>query len=205
METITLTGCTNTNSVVVTVNPLPAANAGSASTICYGSSTSIGASAVTGNTYSWTSFPAGFTSALAAPTVSPTETTTYTVVETITATGCTNTNSVTVTVNPLPVAAAGSDRDICLNESTTIGASAVAGNTYSWTSVPSGYTSTDANPSVSPAVTTTYTVVETITATGCNNSNSVTVTVNPLPDAIAGTDRDLCLNESTTIGASSVS
>ena len=88
-------------------------------------------------------------------------------------------NVVTTTVSPN--AAAGPNRAICLNESTQLGATAVAGSTYSWTSVPAGFTSTAANPTVTPLVTTTYTVVETITATGCNNSNSVVVTVNPPP------------------------
>jgi hypothetical protein len=87
-----------------------------------------------------------------------------------------------VTISSAPNAAAGSDRAICLNESTQLGAAAVAGSTYSWTSVPAGFTSTVANSTVTPLVTTTYTVIETITATGCNSTNSVIVTVN-LPPA----------------------
>ena len=204
VETITATGCTNTHSVVVTVNPLPDAVAGSDVAICTGASTTLGAAAVVGNTYSWTSVPAGFTSTASNPTVSPLVTTTYSVVETVTATGCTNTNSVTVTVNPLPAAIAGADRAICLNGNTSLGDIAVIENTYSWTSVPAGFTSTASNPTVSPLVTTTYSVVETITATGCTNTNSVTVTVNPLPAAIAGADRAICLNASTTLGAAAV-
>jgi len=86
-----------------------------------------------------------------------------------------------VTISVSPNAAAGPDRAICKNESTQLGATAVAGSTYSWTSVPSGFTSTSANPTVTPLVTTTYTVVETITATGCNSTNSVVVTVNMPP------------------------
>lgn len=186
-ETITATACTNSHSVVVTVNPLPLAAAGTDRAICLNESTTLGATAVTGNTYSWTSVPAGFTSLVANPAVAPLLTTTYTITETITATGCTNTHSVVVTVNPLPVAAAGADRAICLNESTTLGAAAVTGNTYSWTSVPAGFTSVAANPMVTPLLTTTYTVAETITATGCTNMHSVVVTVNPLPvPAITG-------------------
>ena len=90
----------------------------------------------------------------------------------------TNTCMQTVTVNPLPAAITGSDRTICYGENTTIGDEAVPGNTYSWTSVPTGFTSTEANPTVNPLVTTTYTVVET-TEEGCSNTNSITVTVNP--------------------------
>jgi parallel beta-helix repeat protein len=55
-----------------------------------------------------------------------------------------------VTVNPLPAAVAGLDRAICMNTSTTLGAPAIAGSTYSWTSVPAGFSSVDAGPSVTP-------------------------------------------------------
>ena len=204
VETITLTGCTNTHSVTVTVNPLPAAAAGADRAICSGASTEIGAASVAGSTYSWTSVPVGFTSTAANPSVSPILNTTYTVVETITATGCTTSHSVIITINSFPAAVAGADRAICTGGSSQIGATAVGGSTYSWTSVPVGYTSTTANPSVSPIVTTTYTLVETITAGGCTNTHSVVVTVNPLPDAVAGTDRTICSGASSQIGAASV-
>jgi len=84
---------------------------------------------------------------------------------------------------PQPTAAAGTDRTICLNSNTQIGAVTVSGSTFSWTSIPAGFTSTIANPTVTPLVTTTYTVVETITANSCTKSNSVVVTVNPLLSA----------------------
>jgi len=192
VEIVTATGCTKTNSVLVTVNPLPAAVAGANRAICLNTSTILGTASVTGSTYSWTSVPAGFISTLANPTVAPLVNTTYTIVETITASGCINSNSVVVTVNPLPAAVAGPDRAICLNTSTTLGASAVTGNTYSWTSVPLGFTSTVANPVVTPLVTTTYTVVETITATGCTNMHSVIVTINPLPVATSSNNGPIC-------------
>jgi len=161
-------------------NPLPDAAAGADRTICSGTSTILGATAIAGSTYIWTSVPVGFNSTSANPSVSPTVTTTYTLVETITATGCSMSNSVVITVNPLPLAEAGNASAICIGSSTFLGATAVGGSTYNWTSVPAGFTSTSANPSVNPTVTTTYTVVETITATGCTNTHSVVVTVNPL-------------------------
>ncbi|MCK9220406.1 MAG: ice-binding family protein, partial [Bacteroidales bacterium] len=154
------------NNASITVNPLPAAVAGVDRAICLNASTTLGAASVTGSTYSWTSVPAGFISTLSNPLVTPLVTTTYTVVESVTATGCTNTHGVLVTVNPLPAAVAGVDRAICLNASTTLGAASVTGSTYSWTSVPAGFISTLSNPLVTPLVTTTYTVVESVTATG---------------------------------------
>ncbi|MEI7980458.1 MAG: hypothetical protein WCI71_02325, partial [Bacteroidota bacterium] len=104
----------------------------------------------------------------------------------VTANGCNGPSAQTirpVTVNPIPAANAGTNTAICSGNSAQIGAVPVVGNTYSWSSVPSGFTSTVSNPSVNPLVTTIYTLTETVTATGCNNSNSVTVTVNPTPVA----------------------
>jgi hypothetical protein len=166
------------------------ADTGPSSSICSGNSATIGATAITGNTYSWVSSPIGFTSTDANPTVSPTVTTTYTLTQTITATGIAKTGAVTITVNPLPAADAGSTSSICSGNSATIGATAVTGNTYSWVSSPIGFTSTEANPTVSPTITTTYTLTETITATGCTKSGTVTITVNPNVTYYADTDGD---------------
>jgi uncharacterized delta-60 repeat protein len=80
-----------------------------------------------------------------------------------------------------PAAIAGSDRTACAGTSVTIGAALVPGSTYSWTSLPVGFTSTLSDPIVNPTVTTTYYITETIIETGCSNTNSVTITVNPLP------------------------
>lgn len=201
------TNAVASNVIVINVNPLPAAIAGANRSINLNSSTQIGSTAVSGNTYSWTSSPAGFTSVLANPTVTPLVSTTYTLLETVVATGCTNSHNVVVSVNAppaLPAANAGVNRVICLNSSTQIGSVAVAGNTYCWTSFPVGYASTVANPIVKPTVTTTYTLVETVTATGATNSHSVIVTVNALPAAVAGANRTISLNSNTQIGAAAV-
>ncbi|MCX6269299.1 MAG: aryl-sulfate sulfotransferase [Bacteroidetes bacterium] len=179
--TITNGPCSASNNVTVIVNPKPAAVAGANRSICTGLGTQIGAAAVAGSTYSWTSVPSGFTSTAANPIVSPAQTTTYTIIETVTATGCNASHSVTVTVNPLPGANAGSKRNICEGSSTQIGSAAVSGNIYSWTSLPAGFSSNQANPFVSPVVSTEYFLVETISSTGCSKSGSVPVNVDPLP------------------------
>lgn len=202
--TITATGCTKSDSVTITVNPLPAANTGGAKAICIGANTNIGAAAVSGRSYAWTSNPAGFASTNANPNVAPTVTTTYYLTETNTTTSCFKKDSVIVTVNPLPAANPGSASTICLLDSATIGVASVVGNTYSWTSNRIGYTSANATNRVSPAVTTTYYLTETITATGCSKMDTVNVTVNPLPTANAGAAQTICFLDSTTIGAAAV-
>ena len=49
--------------------------------------------------------------------------------------------------------------------------------TYSWTSIPAGFTSTSASPTATPSVTTTYDVTAT-DRYGCLSQSSVTITVN---------------------------
>lgn len=102
--TYTVTGtdgnaCTNTDNVVVTVNPLPIVTTSGDITICNGESTTLSASGAT--SYSWT--PAiGLSATTGTPiTANPNVTTTYTVTGTD-ANNCSNTASLTVTVNPQP-------------------------------------------------------------------------------------------------------
>ena len=150
--------------------------------ICNGENVQISAIASGGSgvyTYSWTSDPSGFTSELSNPVVTPANTTTYFV--SVNDGFNAAVGQTTIVVNPLPLAIAGPDRSIFQGQNTELGATAYVGSTYSWISNPIGFTSTEANPTIVPSVTTTYTVTETITSTGCSNSHSVTITVNSLP------------------------
>jgi len=204
-ETITATGCSASGDVAVIVYASPIANSGGNHSICTGSSIAIGGSATSGHLYSWTSNPAGSTSTDNNPTVSPTATTTYTVTETITATGCSNSSSAVITVNPLPTPNAGANNSICIGSSIAIGASSVGGHQYSWSSNPTGFSSTQSHPTVSPTATTTFTITETIVATGCSNSVSVTITVNALPTPNAGGNHTICNGASITLGSNTTS
>jgi hypothetical protein len=90
-------------------------------------------------------------------------------------------NHILVTVNPLPTATTGPNVSICCGESATLGALPIAGNTYCWKPATGLSSATIANPVAKPAVTTTYYLTETITATGCQKTNCVTVKVNAAP------------------------
>ncbi len=120
----------------------------------------------------------------------------YWVVATNTTTSCTRkmTGTITVTENPLPVADAGSDKSICYGSSTTLNAS--GGTGYLWT--PGG--STSSSYTVTPTADATYTVQVT-DANGCVNTDQVTVTVNPLPTADAGSDAAICAGSSKQLNA----
>ena len=180
--TDSITGCTNQNSVNVSVSLLkaPAVNVGKNQSICFGAAVQIGASAAGGNSYSWTSNPAGFVSSFANPIVSPNQTTSYSLTVT-SAQGCTNFDSVTITVNPRPIVALDSPLSLCAGLAIHLGKTPIPGYSYTWTSKPSGFNSNLSNPTDSPMVTTTYFLKETITATGCSDSGSVTFNVLPQP------------------------
>jgi len=204
-ETITKTGCSNTDSVTVVVNPLPKAITGNDTVICFGNSVKIGSSRVPKNDYSWSSYPFGFSSSLSNPTVTPLETTTYYLTEIDSSTGCLNNAEIMVTVNPLPLAKTGSSATICQGTTVNLGASGAKGNSYQWSSKPSGFASGISNPSFVPNSTATYYLTETILATGCSKSDSVKITVLPVPDAFVIADTSICVGESLRLGKASVS
>ncbi|PHR45426.1 MAG: hypothetical protein COA32_13355 [Fluviicola sp.] len=154
------------------------------STICDGDCTDLTAtpSPAGAYTYSWTEqgdpTVLGTTDVI---NVCPTATTTYevevddgasTVVETV-----------VVTVNPLPTIDAGADETIC--DGGSVNLTATGGDTYVW----DNGLGAGASHTVSPSTTTTYTVTGT-DASGCENTDQVTITVNGTGASltITGTD-----------------
>ncbi|MEZ0486417.1 SdrD B-like domain-containing protein [Fibrella aquatica] len=170
-------GCSTVTSATVTVNPAVTATVAS-QTICFGTSTTLTASAAggTGFTYAW--LPAG-TGSTQSVEVSPIATTSYSVVVT-NSDGCSTTATATVTVNPATTVAIGiaPSQTICAGNTVVLTATATGGTTYSylWSTA-----ETTQAISVTPAVTTVYTVTAINTETGCTAIGSTTVTVNPTP------------------------
>lgn len=77
-----------------------------------------------------------------------------------------------------------------------------SGVTYSWTSSPTGFTSTSENVSVQPTVTTLYTVAS--TGAGCTNNSSVSVSVNPIPDPSASSNAPICSGNDINFSADNI-
>jgi gliding motility-associated-like protein len=201
-------GCTAIDNIIVTVNPLPTAEAGINDTIgsCASSSITLhGTGTGTGTLgYSW-SPTAGLTTPNSQNTIAkPTTTTTYqlTVRDVY---GCTAADNVTVNVNVFSVdAGPNADRGSC-NTSTAIlngnpnGIGPYSG--ISWT--PTNGLSTTINYSpvtATPSSTTTYTLTMT-DAFGCTASDYVIVTVHPLPNVDAGYNDSIgsCVSSTATL------
>ena len=183
--------------VVATANP---------TSIILGATSQLNATASGGTgtyTYSWTSVPAGFTSALQNPVVSPTVTTQYIV--TVNDGAGTSQGNVTVTVTipaPLAVVATATPSSITSGGTSQLNASASGGSgsyTFSWTSVPAGFTSVQQNPLVSPTVTTQYNVTVN-DGTGTAQGNvTVTVTAVPLSATASATPSVICAGQSSQL------
>jgi len=162
----TLSGCSNSVAINLTVTPAPAVGAiASSYSICTGQTTTL--SAFGANTYYWSN---GSTNSITV--VSPTVSGSYNVAGTNLA-GCTSTYQVLVQVSAPPALnPIASNSIICQGESTQL--SAQGASSYVWLA-PSLY-NTNSQVTVNPSTTTMYTVTGT-TSNGCTTSSQVLVLV----------------------------
>lgn len=122
-------GCSDIDSVIVTINPLPVSNAGPDIAMCTGNSGIIGTAGTPGYNYLWSPVTGLNNPASSNPSVTLTNTTSlpvnsiYSVTTTNALTGCSSVDSVTVTTNPLATANAGSSQSVCAGTSLTLGGS----------------------------------------------------------------------------------
>ena len=167
-------GCANVAQVTVTVNNVPTVNAGTNQTVCAGTAvTLLGSGAPT---LTWNN------AILDGIAFTPTGTLTYTLTGT-SANGCTDTAQVTVTVNAVPVVNVGANQTVCAGTSVTL--TATGANTYTWNNgVANGV-------SFIPTSTQTYTATGS-NANGCTDTAQVTVSVNPNPTVVLGSDTTVC-------------
>ena len=193
--TATANGCPSSDTMVMTVNPLPVVTLTPSTSICNKDSISLTAGGA--NTYVWS--PGATLSATTGATVTakPTSLTTYTVTATITASNCTATRSTTITVNPLPVVDAGVDQILCNQPIPVTLTGTPAGGVWSGPNVTSGGVFTPSGTGVFSDV---YTYTN---GNNCTNKDTIVLTViNPtIPSA--GNDTAVCRNSgSVTLVAS---
>lgn len=159
-------------------------NIGTDRTICYGTEITLSASG-DGVFYQWNNGSTGDEIV-----VSPIVETEYIVTATC-QDGSTDTDTIIVYVNELPNVNLGDDIEICLNESTNL--SITGGLNYLWSN-----NSLEESITVSPTTTTDYWVIIT-DFNNCQNSDTITVFVNPLPTLTTSSDQEICMGQSTTI------
>ncbi|HEY1645094.1 MAG TPA: PKD-like domain-containing protein, partial [Candidatus Saccharimonadales bacterium] len=198
---VTANGCTSTttsNTVtvipgpVITVSPKPV-------NICAGNSADLSASG--GNLYFW-SPSTGLNSTTASSVIaSPTSSTIYSVEGIDVSDGCATTVKDTVNVNAKPVIRANpSPAAFCVGGSSVI--TATGGTSYTWSPSIGLSATTGSSVTANPSSTKKYVVTGT-NVSGCSSTDTITVTVNPLPIITATpSPASYCPGGSSTLTAS---
>ena len=165
-----------------------------------------GNTSTSGVSFSWTG-PNSFSSTLQNPNFSSATTTrTGNYILAATLNGCTVLDTVYAAVNSIPLTPTPSaNTPVCVGQDLQLGASAIAGATYAWTST-TGFTSTIQNP-VRTAATTSYAgkYYVTATANGCTSArDSIMVTVNPAPviNVYPSPKDSICVGQTVTFVSS---
>jgi hypothetical protein len=185
-------GCVSSDNVLVTVNALPIANAGSSASICLGNSTML--SATGGTSYSWLPITDLDNSLIDMPTASPLVATTYSVTVTD-GNGCSASASVLVTVNDLPVSSLTSTNISCNGLTNGTGSVSVSGtSTYSYLWSTSNTTSSVSGLTAGP-----YSVIVTDNITSCTSTSSFTISEPSAVTLSATSDTTGICNGSVTV------
>lgn len=180
-------GCTNTATGCFSVNPAPVLTVSGSSVICAGSGSTLSASGA--SSYYW--LPGGFTGANIV--VSPSVSTCYTVYGT-NAMGCSSSAVKCVVVQPGAFITISGNNNLCGGNSANLLASGA--NSYTWNNGATG-----AYISVSPSVSTCYTVIGQ-TSQGCIGSAVKCISVNATPYLSVSGLTTICQGASTTLQAS---
>lgn len=167
---------------------------------CFGACDGDATTTVAGGTapynFSWSTAPVQNT-----PTATNLCPGTYTATM-VDANGCTDTAVVTITEPPLLSVIAGTAATICIGQSANLTAAGQGGTPpyqYAWTDGVNNWVIQ--NPTVSPTVTTTYTV-GVVDANGCTSAvQMVTITVNPPLSVNAITTQVVCQNTVVNLSA----
>lgn len=175
-------GCTNTDTVLVTVVAPTPASAGPDSSRCFGAGTITLTGTPPGGTWSGT----GIT---AAGVFNPNVVGTHALVYTFGTGTCLSRDTMLMTVNPLPTVDAGPNFSVCIDAGIQTLNGTPSGGTWTGTGItnPTG----EFTPAAAGAGNKTLTYSFT-NALGCTTMDNLVVTVNPLPVVNAGPDTTAC-------------
>ncbi len=192
-------GCIGTATTGLTVVPTPTiTTSANPITVCSGETSTLSASGATN--YTWS--PSATLSNVNGSTTeaSPILTTTYTVIGTNGTAPflCTSSNTIKVNAIPNPTVIAGANQIICEGRNALL--YAIGANTYTWSPNAGIVDIHDSTTNVYPQGSGVF--IYTITGTSSNNctgSNTLQVTVNPLPTVYAGEDTTINIDNTVTL------
>lgn len=193
-------GCTQEDTVTVTINNAPPFTLPEKDTLCLGDTATINLQATAPLQYQWQPNQAISCTTCQQPDVYPTSSQWYTV--TVTGQYCTSVDSIFIQVADTPAMSAGPDRILCNLPFTQLQGSYTGITPLQsilWTP-PTGLSHTTLlNPIANPVNTTTYTLTIT-TIFGCARSDEVNV-IRSVAIADAGPDTAICAGDTVQIGA----
>jgi hypothetical protein len=183
------------NTIVKCIKPIVKANAFSDS-ICLGDFVNLTSKVIDGDSpysYNWSPSSTVNNSMIAEPVANPPSFTEY-VLEVSEKNGCKNSDTITIYVGSYSIVNLGADKIICMKDTIQIGQASEAAHSYIW----SDHQLTSLIL-ISPSKDTNY-VLSVLNNFGCLNSDTIQISVNPLPVASAGSDRTICLGGITQFG-----
>ena len=185
------TGCSNTDSFLVTVSNLPQVNLGDFAAICVNAdSLELAGGTPLGGVYSGPGVRNGYFFPATASVGTHFIRYTYTNPQT----GCSNEDSGSIVVRALPVLSFPSLNAVCVNNAGfALSTATPAGGTYSGT----GVNNNQFLPQLAGIGTFTLTYTYTDTLTGCRNSITRTITVNDVPVVTLNPISAVCVSAST--------
>jgi hypothetical protein len=205
----TVSGICSSAVAVTYVNVVSSITATSNGPLCVGQTLNLGATAISGATYSWTG-PNSFSSSLQNPSkpgVTSADSGLYQVTVALAGCGTMGPFSVSAAVNPIPTTPSVSNNGpLCVGDNLNLTASSYPGGSYSWIG-PNNYSSTQQNPTRSSVLNTyagSYSV--TVSKAGCTSQQATTtVTINNVPPApTAGNNGPLCSGQTLSLTATTV-
>lgn len=174
--------CSDTVDKQVYINPIVNSSIVGTSSLCIGASVLL--QALGGDTYNW-----GFGATTSTLSVSPTVTTTYSVIAS-NSYGCSDTAMKTINVVPLPISLIIGDTTICTGENLILSANGIGDFLWSTSEITSSIV-------VSPTINTSFQLVA---SNSCGNAtDSILVLVKPLPMVVASNDTTILINNSVVI------
>ncbi len=204
--TIANGGCISADTVLVVIDSLEIAQAGPDQQICLGNALQLAANIPVFGTGQWSALGGGSVSSPANPqtTVGGISTVgTYAFVWTINNGTCISSDTVVVSVNAAVVSLAGSDQSLCVSTTGILNANDPIPGTGLWTSLGSALVN---NPqvfstNVSGLVPGVNQFVWTIDYAGCISSDTVTIVLDTVELAFAGTDQWICSDSVASLSA----
>jgi len=177
-------GCSSSDTVQVTVFPLPIVTLGPDIKICQGDSvdlSSTGSYTLPG--YMWST---GATT----PSINVSSAGNYSLI--VSQNGCLGSDTINVHVTPLPVVDLGNDTSICIGNQVILGSAQPASASYLWSDGSNGST-------LNVSATGSYAL--TVTDSNCAATDTININVSTIPIVNLGADTSLCNDEVLVLNA----